>query len=97
MLQPRNKLTHILLVAGPLRQGTLQLTRDFKSKNKSENIIAVGTGSARQLIKLRRVLTFCSGLKQTAGRPRNPLGPESVFGRQALPPLKCFFEQTHPW
>lgn len=50
MLQPRNKLTHILLVTGPLRQGTLQLTMDFKSKNKSENIIAVGTGSARQII-----------------------------------------------
>lgn len=95
MLQPCNKLTHILLVTGPLRQGTLQLTIDFKSKNKSDNIIAVGTVSA--LSKLRRELTFCIGLKQTEGHPRNPLGPESVFGPQALPLLKCFFEQTHPW
>ena len=50
MLHPCNKLTHILLVTGPLRQGTLQLTMDFKSKIKSENIIAVGVVSTRQLV-----------------------------------------------
>lgn len=50
MLQPCYKLTHILLVTGPLRQGTLQLTIDYKSKNKSESIIAVGAVSTRQLV-----------------------------------------------
>lgn len=43
MLQPCNKLAYILLVTGPLGQGTLQLTIDLKSKNKLDNITAVDT------------------------------------------------------
>lgn len=44
--------------------------------------------------KLCKELTFCSGLMQTTGHPRNLLGPGFVFGLQVLPLLMCFFEQT---
>lgn len=43
MLQPCHKLAYILLVTGPLGQGTLQLTIDLKSKNKSDSITVVDT------------------------------------------------------
>lgn len=122
---PYHKLAHILLVTGPLRQGALQLTNDFKEYSKvrlcrtwhgkyscSWQVDAVSTflfwvwkklcGSYQNavwktwldVVNFPWEHTFCIGLRQRGGHPRNLSGPEFVSGLQALPQLRCFSELT---
>lgn len=97
-LHPCNKLANILLVTGPLRQGTLQLTVGLDLRVQQSQITQrSGNDGFLSAVTWSRKLTFCTGSKRRAERPRNLLGPEFVSGLQALPRLRCFSELTLLW
>lgn len=113
-IHPLHKLTHVLLIAGPLWQSTFQLTvtinkaklaqreqtRFWTAKSNNPFNLSTSRNPSREtrqfpvpFIKDWQIncpmLTFYTGLRQTAVSPTSLWGLGSVCESPGLPQLKC--------